>query len=400
MARRGASKPSRRNNRKKGAGASRDGRGRTPKSIGSTIENVDRSDLLADYDYWPELALKVWNETAIPSDNYGEVRRVILAGMGGSLLTGELIVDLAREKRSKLQFETIKDYHIPDSCDGRTLVLGLSSSGNTEETLSVLSESHKAGVRAVSFGTGGALETLSKEKWGFDFVRTSMLKVPRSSLPGIFYAVLKFLIESGLIPVSGAEVEESMEALRITKDRVRGSSSHDGNSPLQIARKFLKEPAFPLVYSSNRTRGVGLRFRQSINENAKMHAFNGEIPELCHNDIVGWDAMSSSVVRHIAVSSSGSKAVAMFLRLRQDDPIEVRERFDIVDEIVKKAGGETIEAPSTGNCYLARAMSMLYQLDYATYYMAILRNIDPIMTPSINLLKQELATRLKYASLL
>jgi glucose/mannose-6-phosphate isomerase len=360
----------------------------------SLFQKMDPSDLKSDYDAWPSLARSSWSETEVPVFERERIDRVIFAGMGGSSLTGELLVDIAREKGSKFSFESIKDYHTPQSASERSLIIGMSASGATEETLSVLSEAHARGMIGFSFGSGGPLETFSKEKWNFPFIRTKMLKVPRSSLPGIFYPVLKLLVKNKLIEIEESEVEESIEVLKDTRDDLaRGSVE----KIFALAEAWTSNsPGLPLIYSSARTRAVGLRARQSINENAKMHAFNAEIPELCHNEIVGWDSKASATKHQSQSDRNRHTNTALLLRLDEDDPPEIKIRFDIVEEIVRKAEGTTVSAPYLGRNYLARVISMLYLLDYLSYYMAIFRGIDPIKTPSILLLKQELAKRLNY----
>jgi glucose/mannose-6-phosphate isomerase len=359
------------------------------------IRTVDPSDLRSDFGKWPSLARERWTQTIVPTFDAGNYNRIVLVGMGGSLLSGELLVDLAREQKSSREFETVKDYHLPSYCDERTLVIGMSSSGNTEETLSVLSEARKKGLKGFAFGSGGSLESLSKDKWGFDFIQTTMLKVPRSSLPGIFYPVLKLLVTNHVLEFTEQEVIESIDAL----EEINREDSKRDNRALRLAKDLISEnsDSFPLVYASSRTRAVGLRFRQSLNENSKIHSFNGEIPELCHNEIVGWDFLSSSI-KNYRTKNSKSKQICMLLRLQEDDPPEIRTRFDIVADLVNRSKGNVLEAPHVGRGYLARTLSMLYLLDYSTYYAAILRGVDPIKTPSISLLKQELASRLDFVS--
>jgi glucose/mannose-6-phosphate isomerase len=372
------------------------GRGGDSTITENLLRRVDPSDLKADYDLWPPLALKAWSETQVPTFTSDRFNRVAFAGLGGSSLTGELLVDLSRERKSEIAFETLKDYHIPNSFGEKTLVIGMSSSGATEETLSILSEAHKKGLTAYSFGSGGPIESFSRDRWGFQFIRTAMLKVPRSSLPGIFYPVLKFLVWNKLLEVSDDEVNESIQVMNVVRDDFVSALDEERNRSIRLGRALTRdETGFTLVYSSNRTRAVGLRARQSINENAKMHAFNGEIPELCHNEIVGWDYRASLVDDASQIRRNGDSA-ALLLRLNEDDPPEVKTRFEIIQDIVGKARGKTLEAPYVGTSYLARIMSMLYFLDYASYYMAIFRKVDPMKTPSIDMLKRELAKRLNY----
>jgi glucose/mannose-6-phosphate isomerase len=213
----------------------------------------------------------------------------------------------------------------------------------------------------------------------------------------MFYPVLKFLIENRILDVSSKDVEESIDEMKVVTDSITKTSNR--NEALTFARRLVprKKPMFPLLYSSVWTRAVGLRTRQSMNENAKIHAFNGEIPELCHNEIVGWDSKTSKIKGLSSVHTPGD-VMAILLRLGNDDTNEIRTRFDIVAEIIDKAKGKVLEAPYSGRSYLSRIMAQLLFLDYVTYYMATLRGIDPIKTPSIDLLKKQLANKLNFIS--
>ncbi len=363
------------------------------KKFADLIRKVDASDLKADFDQWPSLANRAWCQTAPPkieqpSEGFD---RIAFAGMGGSGISGELLIDLSRETKSPTSFETLKDYHLPDYFDNSCLVVGMSSSGGTEETLSVLSEAHRKGLVGLAIGSGGLLEHRAKSKWNFPFVKSTMLKVPRSSLPGIFYPALKALSYNKLLLVEESEVDESIHALEQVKLLVQ-DPDHQRNPALDLALSLASKGNIPLLYSSFRTRAVALRARQSINENAKLHGFDGEIPELCHNDIVGWDSKKTRVTK----AARDQPGCAVLLRLEEDDPEEIETRFDIVRDVIKKSGGESYTPTYRGESYLARIISMLYFLDYVSYYMAIIRGIDPIKTPSIQLLKRQLAHRLNY----
>ncbi len=361
------------------------------------MKQVDSSNLREDYRMWPELANKIWKYSVQTTRVVREYSRIIFTGMGGSGITGEVLVDYARELGSDISFETLKDYHLPKYVDEQTLVVGMSSSGNTEETLSVLSEASSRGLEGWTFGSGGLIEDLSKTKWHFNFVKTEMLKVPRSSLPGLLFYVLRVLEQSGLLGIDRNEVEESIDALASVRDKcVRLNRA---NPSLELAKELLSTKySTALLYASNRTRAVALRARQSINENAKMHLFDGVIPELCHNDIVGWDSRRATIGKRENSAPLEKPAVAVLLQLKEDDPVEISTRFEIVENVIKSARGKVLNAPYVGKSYLARVLSMIYFLDYCSYYMAVLRGIDPIKTPSIDFLKQELLAKLNYVS--
>ncbi|MGI0090759.1 MAG: SIS domain-containing protein [Nitrososphaerales archaeon] len=312
--------------------------------------------------------------------------------MGGSGIIGELVADLAVEYDA-CRIDVLKDYHLPKYYTNDTLVIGVSCSGSTEETLSVVKEATKRGLDVCTFGSGGLLETLSKSNPRIKYTKTRMLKVPRSSFPLMFFVVLKFLVQNGYLRISDDHVADSIECLT----RVRDLCSRPivkQNKALEIAIDLTQNKfSFPLIYSSRRTRAVGLRFRQSLNENSKLHGYDGVIPELCHNEIVSWDY--SSTLRFHKSKDEASDVAPVSLRL-EDDPLEIKTRFQILDDILRKSRVQFIQAPSLGSTYISRMLSMLYFLDYSTYFAAILRGIDPLATPSIDMLKKELRTRLNY----
>jgi glucose/mannose-6-phosphate isomerase len=355
-------------------------------SIRKRINEVDKSDLKSDYEEWPDLAARSWQETEIHEArmNYESIAFV---GMGGSGIVGQLVSDYAEEMSLGLPVYVMNAYRVPRTINDRSLIVGVSLSGNTSETLSFLSEAHLKGLSAYTFGSGGLLEEMSGE-WGFKFTRTKMLKVARSSFPSIFFAVLKFLSANKILSVKEEDVLESIESLKAVK-ALSSLEEVDANYPLRMASRLAssKAPVLPLIYSSSRTRAIGIRVRQSLNENAKMHAFTGIIPETFHNDIVGWDA--KSMLQRETRAFVDPKPFAILLRL-DDDPSEIALRFQILERIIKGSGIEANCVPGKGRSYLSRVLSMLYGLECFTYYSAILRGVNPIKTPSIDLYKRSL----------
>jgi glucose/mannose-6-phosphate isomerase len=357
-------------------------------SFFASTSRIDKSNLREVFDSWPSVAKTSWDESQ-PPQLERTYSSIVFVGMGGSGIVGDIIADLASEQES-YRVDVLKDYHLPRYYTSDTLVMGLSSSGDTEETVSVLNEAAKKGFDICTFGSGGMLEKMSLSNNRIKFTKTRLLKVPRTSFPALFYPVLKFLVQNGFLKVSEDHVTDSINGLSRVHELVSKPVVKQ-NKAFEIALEFSSKGAMPLIYSSRRTRGTGIRFRQSLNENAKLHAYNGVIPELCHNEIVAWDYAKTAKVKKSFVSN----AVPIALRL-EDDPIEIRTRFQIIEEILRKAKSQFIQVPSIGTSYLSRIISMLYLLDYSTYFTAIIRGVDPILTPSIDLLKSELKTRLNY----
>lgn len=362
---------------------------RLAESVFTLAAKIDKSNLKEDYDAWPSLGKSSWEDSR-PPQLERSYSSILFVGMGGSGLIEEVIVDLAAEQEA-YRIDILKDYHLPRFYTSDTLVIGVSCGGNTEETLSVLNEANKRGLDICTFGSGGLLEKFSQTNSRIKFTKTKMLKVPRSSFPGLFYSILKFLIQNGYVNTTEVHVKDSIDCMSRARELCAKPIAKQ-NKALEIALDLIgTKSVLPLMYSSRRTRAVGIRFRQSLNENAKIHGYAGVIPEMCHNDIVAWDYAKTAKLNKSFVSN----AVPVALKL-EDDPIEIRTTFQILEDVLKRAKSQFIQAPSLGTSYLSRIISMLYLLDYSTYFASILRGVDPIQTPSIDLLRTELKTRLNY----
>ncbi len=180
-------------------------------TILTSVSKVNPSNLRSDYDAWPGFARSCWEESQPPplERTYSSI---LFVGMGGSGIIGEVISDISNELDS-VRIDVLKEYHLPKYYTNETLVVGVSASGNTEETLSVLSEAGKRGFDICTFGSGGMLERMAKSNPRIKFTKTSMLKVPRSSFPGIFFPALKFMIQNGILRISEEQVLDSIECL-------------------------------------------------------------------------------------------------------------------------------------------------------------------------------------------
>ncbi|MDE1868796.1 MAG: hypothetical protein KGH60_02410 [Candidatus Micrarchaeota archaeon] len=356
-------------------------------TLSERIRIVDPSDLKADLDRWPELARRSWDGTttimldSIPHD-------VVMAGMGGSGIVADIITDIARRLASKIRFEVINNYHLPESTPQDALVIGISCSGNTAETLKFVSEAEKAGIKGFAVSSGGKMEAFARQSKNFRHMKTEMLKVQRASFPGLIFPLLKMFSQNRMLDVSN----DALEAMECMQQISKECSDPDSasNPAVELARKIVNGEEFfmPIVYGSRFTRAAGRRFRQSLNENAKIHAFSGEIPEICHNSIVAWDTASSLAANGIS-DGHHIKAIPVLLRF-DEDPEEVKVRFDIIEQLLKESGVEPIKAPYKGASYLSKVISLIYYLEYVTYYVAILRGVNPIVTPSIDKLKSRL----------
>ncbi|MEM3383136.1 MAG: bifunctional phosphoglucose/phosphomannose isomerase [Nitrososphaerales archaeon] len=342
----------------------------------SEIKKVDKSGLYKIYENWPNLCKKVY-ETEVNVPDASNIGKIIYAGMGGSATPGDILQDWLKDKID-IPFYVVKDYHLPKFAGKDTLVIAVSCSGNTEEILSIFSESLKAGCKIVTISSGGLLEKVSLKN-NIPYNKITFTLLSRASFPQIFYSSIKIIASFGFINGLKDQIPKSIIMMNDLSKRISIESPIRKNLSKRIAIRFYD--SLPLIYGSNLNRAVAIRFKNVLNENAKMHAIVDVIPELCHNEIVAWEGIKNKTFRSI------------FLRYKGEPP-EVRVRFEILKELIKDAGFDVFEIWSRGNDCLSKIISLLYVLDFSSLYMAILRGFDPSPTINIKRMKDGLKSRL------
>jgi glucose/mannose-6-phosphate isomerase len=338
------------------------------------MKELDKAGMKADLDRWPELAE---NALASPEARHLDPGngRVIVVGMGGSGITGDVLKAISEESGSKTMFTVLKDDRLPAWAGPESLVLGISCSGNTQETLSAVAHADRLGLQYATVGSGGALEAFSKSHSKIH-VRTQMLGSPRASMPAMLYASLRLLGESGIMNTDKSALRSSIEALKAV--RKNAGTLSEGNKALAIAEE-LDRGGIPIILATRRTAAAGERFRQSLNETSKMNAAFNHIPEAFHNTVDIFDAP--------AERRTGYRVMMLNL---EDDPAEIKQRQDVLGELLKMREIKTMMAPYERGRYLDMLMSMVYYLEYATFYLAIMRGVDPSAIPAVVFLKSKL----------
>ncbi|MCS7116853.1 MAG: bifunctional phosphoglucose/phosphomannose isomerase [Nitrososphaerota archaeon] len=342
------------------------------------VERVDRHGLYRDYVDWPhhaKEALKI--DVKCPESI--EAHRIVIGGMGGSGIIGDILQDWLQFKID-IPIHVVKDYHLPRFVDRRSFVIVISCSGETEEALSILAEALKRGAAIATISSGGMLEEVSVRK-GICHTKIKMLLTPRSSLPYMLYTSAKVLLKSGLIDGFDDELKGSISVLEDVGRSILPTIDLEQNISKQIADWL--HLCLPVIYASSLHRSAAIRFKNSLNENAKVHALVEILPELCHNDLATW----------LRDGIEGWRP--LFIRY-PNEPIEVFERFNAVKEIIEDSNVDVMEVMSKGRSDLDYIISMIYILDFASIYSAILRGIDPTPIQNIDRLKATLGKRLKY----
>ena len=307
--------------------------------------------------------------------NYPKPNSIIVAGMGGSGIGGDLLKDWARN-RTTVPIEVNREYQLPAYAGKRTLVLITSYSGDTEESLGAFLDALKRKCMIYCVSSGGALLE-NAERLKVPYLRVPGGMPPRAALPYLFVPLLKCMEKMGLVSGASEELSEALQLLeKISKD----------NSPEKPAKEnFSKTLALnigqtaPVVYGFGFYRSVAQRFKQQFNENSKVPAKWEVFSELNHNEIVGWER----------AGELGKCFSAIFIR-DKEEPTEIHSRIEITKELVGKAGLELFEVPAQGKSPLAKMLSTICIGDFTSIYLALLHSVDPTPVKTINYLKDTL----------
>jgi glucose/mannose-6-phosphate isomerase len=343
-------------------------------SIGE-IRRIDKSNMLS----FSVGAAKHYHEAAktaakITSD-YSKPENIIIAGMGGSGIGGELVKDWARDK-AQVPIEVSKDYALPAYAGKQSLVVCVSYSGETEESLNAFLDAKKRHCMIFCVSSGGSLLEFA-EKLSVPCLRVPAGMPPRAALPYLFVPLLVLLEKTCLVPNVSNDLREGIELLeRISQENSpEKPAKHNASKTLALN---IGE-CVPVVYGFGFYRSVAQRFKQQFNENAKVPSKWEFLSELDHNEVVGWEK-AGELADHF---------VAIFLRDKKE-PDEVRSRIEVTKALMQPAGPKTFEVWSQGKSELARMLSTIIVGDFTSVYLAILRKVDPTPVQTINVLKEKL----------
>ena len=341
------------------------------------IDPKGMGDLIEKFPAQVEEAWRIGREAQVPSD-YAAVDNVIVQGMGGSAIGGDLLRALYTNEL-KVPAMVVRDYSIPRFAGPRTLFIASSYSGNTEETLAGYGEAKQRGCKILCMASGGGIASRAKAD-GFPLVAIPSLGIqPRAALGYSFFPLLAVLSRLGMIPDVAGDVAETLGILKAGVGRLGRTIPAAGNPAKSLAQWLHSH--YPLIYAAGTWPGVvAMRWKGQFNENAKNLAFWNAFPELNHNETVGYEAPAELVKRvRVVVLRTGEESV------------RVAKRIEVTREIIGKAGADTREVTGEGRSALARMFSLIQQGDFTSYYLAILNGIDPTPVKAIDLLKGELA---------
>ncbi len=310
-------------------------------------------------------------------DAYREIRHLVVVGMGGSAIGGDLLGGLM-DRAGSVPVTVVRGYDLPPYIVGdATLVVGSSYSGSTEETLSCFEQAHDQGARLLAMTGGGPIAEIA-EQAGAPVWRFSYDAQPRAALGYSFTLLLGLACRLDVLPDAGADLQATADLLEEMQTALLPATPIDENPAKQLARDL--HGKLPTIFGSGFLAPVARRWKGQFNENAKQWGLWDELPELNHNLVVG-------LARPAEVSA---RLAAIFLRSELDHP-RVQTRWQVTAELFERNDIPMHAIDGRGDSALAQMFSLIHLGDYVSYYTAALNGEDPTPVSNIVYLKQRLA---------
>jgi glucose/mannose-6-phosphate isomerase len=324
-------------------------------------------DMIARFPEQLAEALQLAEKTTLQKHS-APYRSVFISGLGGSGIGGQYVQELVRQE-CKLPVVVGKGYHLPNWINKHTLAICSSYSGNTEETLQVFEQLRSTGAKIVCVSSGGRLIESARE-FGYDYVQLpGGWSSPRACMGYSIVAQLSVLKQARLI---SARIFRQVDAGR----KLIVKESADIQKRAQKVAEFIQGKT-PVLYSADHLESVTVRWRQQINENAKQLCWHHVVPEMNHNELVGW--------------RDNRPDVAVIWLRNRDDFHRTAVRININKEIVEHFTNTSIEVYSKGKTLAEKAIYLTHLGDWMSVFLADGRHVDPVEIKVIDYLKGELA---------
>lgn len=322
------------------------------------------------------LAYSAIKNKSLHPDLSGRISKILISGMGASGVVGDFVRVLMRNSRVPVFVQ--KNSFLPAYVDEETLVISITYSGRTRETLDILNSSMIAGSKNLVVTSSFELGSICSRK-GIPWVDIPENGFPRATLGFMLISVMDVLQRLGLIESFDSDIEEAIATLDEIKSQC-GPETPDKSNPARLLAHALMG-RFPVIYSeSGFTEVVAVRWKQQINENGKAHCYHDLFPELLHNEVESWHLADNSNVREYAL-----------LLLR--DAIWERSsgmegKIEAAKRLAEAKGAKVFDLWTKGESELARLLSLCYVGDFVSVYLALSRGVDPGPVHNIEQLKK------------
>ena len=324
------------------------------------------NDYINDFSNHLREAIEIANNTTL-SPYTKEIRNILICGLGGSGIGGTIVSDIISSKVN-IPIAATKDYSIPNFVNEHTLVIANSYSGNTEETLYALEKCQARGAEIAVITSGGKLKTIAEEN-KYNNIIIPGNQPPRAMFGYAFTELFFMLNHYGIIDDSfKSDFDKAINLIDTEKADIQKQA-------MNLAKKMYKQT--PVIYVAKGFEGVAVRFRQQLNENSKMLGWHNVVPEMNHNELLGWRTNVDDL------------AVVYFRNKCDYDRNQIR--MDINKKVISKFTSNITEIWSKGDSLIENSLYHISVGDWTSWYLSEMNNVDAIEIDVIDFLKGELA---------
>lgn len=322
--------------------------------------------LIEDFTQHLSESLTICDKTDLKENNKN-INTVLICGLGGSGIGGSVVAQIVAQD-AIVPIVINKDYKIPSFVNESTLVIACSYSGNTEETLEMIAQAEDKNAQIACVTSGGKLHEIASAK-NYNHIIIPGGHPPRAAFGYAFPTLFKMLHHYGIIKNNYAT--EFNTAI----NGINAHEEHIINDAKEIAGQLYKK--IPVIYAEANYEGVAIRFRQQINENSKMLCWHHVIPEMNHNELVGWRTKNEDF--------------AVVLLRNEDDYYRTQKRMEVNKTVFEKYTNTIIEVFSKGNSRLERSLYLIHLGDWVSLILSEKNGVDVVEVDVITHLKNELA---------
>lgn len=295
-----------------------------------------------------------------------DIRNIVICGMGGSGIGGKIVAQWVQNSCS-VPVLSVQDYTLPAFVDKHSLVIGSSYSGNTEETLFALEDAKTKGASIIGICSGGALAEFCKSNQ-YQYVIVPGGNPPRTALAFSLVQLSNIFLQLGYAHST------ILNEISNGKNLIDSESVHIKSEAMRVAHELQKRTV--AVYAGAAYEGITVRARQQFNENSKELSWQNVIPEMNHNELVGW--------------GGGDNRYACLFIQTGDLSMRNQKRFDISVERTKSKTDKVVVISAKGATPVEKSIYLIHLIDWTSLYISDLKHGDPIEIDIIDYLKEEL----------
>ena len=331
------------------------------------LEKIDSKKMFKVYDIWPDISRESY-EQEFSKPEFNDIDHIVFAGMGGSGTIGDVFSSIL--SKNDIHTSVVKGYLLPKTVDENTLVVVTSVSGNTQEPLMVLKNSKNSKAKFIAFSSGGMIKKYALKN-EINYQEIKMEHSPRVSFPKYVFSMLRTL--ESVIPVKKSDVLDTISKMEIVRKNIFSNNLNENNTALNLAKWIT---GIPVLYYPWGLESAAIRFKNSLQENSKLHVMAEDIIEVCHNGIVSWE--KDSIMQPILIQG-------------HDDYSKTKERSKILKEFFNSKQIEYKEISSVKGSIISKIINLIYLFDYVSVYHSVISGIDPSPVSAIDFIKERLS---------